>query len=60
MTSYIPRAADALVEAKLRSLPVVLVEGARGCGKTTTSQQFAASQFLYRVESHSGMSILQS
>lgn len=35
------------MEAKLRSLPVVLVEGVRGCGKTTTSQQFAASQVLF-------------
>ena len=47
MNGYIPRVVDAQVENKLRSLPVVLVEGTRGCGKTTTSQQFAASQVLF-------------
>ena len=41
------RVVDAQMEGKLRSLPVVLVEGTRGCGKTTTSQQFAASQVLF-------------
>lgn len=44
---YMPRVVDDQVEGKLRSLPVVLVEGTRGCGKTTTSQQFAASQVLF-------------
>lgn len=42
-----PRVVDTQIEDKLRSLPVVLVEGTRGCGKTTTSQQFAASQVLF-------------
>ena len=42
-----PRVVDNQIEDKLRSLPVVLVEGTRGCGKTTTSQQFAASQVLF-------------
>ena len=42
-----PRTVDVQIEDKLRSLPVVLVEGTRGCGKTTTSQQFAASQVLF-------------
>ena len=44
---YMSRVVDAQVEDKLRSAPVVLVEGARGCGKTTTAQQFAASQVLF-------------
>lgn len=44
---YMPRVVDTLIRDKLRSLPVVLVEGTRGCGKTTTSQQFAASQVLF-------------
>lgn len=42
-----PRVVDAQIEDKLRSVPVVLVEGTRGCGKTTTAQQFAASQVLF-------------
>ena len=45
--AYMPRVVDTQIEGKLRSLPVVLVEGTRGCGKTTTSQQFAASQVLF-------------
>lgn len=47
MDAYIPRVVDIQIDDKLRSLPVVLVEGTRGCGKTTTSQQFAASQVLF-------------
>ena len=42
-----PRVVDAQVRDKLRSVPVVLVEGTRGCGKTTTAQQFAASEVLF-------------
>ena len=38
---------DAQIGDKLRSVPVVLVEGTRGCGKTTTSQRFAASEVLF-------------
>lgn len=44
---YMPRVVDGQIAGKLRALPVVLVEGARGCGKTTTSQQFAASEVLF-------------
>ena len=43
---YMPRVVDSQVAAKLRAVSVALVEGARGCGKTTTSQQFAASEVL--------------
>ena len=42
-----PRVVDGQIADKLRSVPVVLVEGTRGCGKTTTSQQVAASQVLF-------------
>lgn len=45
--SYIPRVVDGQVGDKLRSSPVVLVEGTRGCGKTTTSQRFAASEVMF-------------
>ena len=41
------RVVDTQVEDKLRSVPVALVEGARGCGKTTTAQRFAASEVLF-------------
>ena len=44
---YIPRLADGQIQDKLRALPVVLVEGTRGCGKTTTSQRLAASEVLF-------------
>ncbi|MCY3894052.1 MAG: DUF4143 domain-containing protein [Acidimicrobiaceae bacterium] len=47
MNGYMPRVVDAQVEDKLRSVPVALVEGTRGCGKTTTAQQFAASEVLF-------------
>ncbi|MCY4163763.1 MAG: DUF4143 domain-containing protein [bacterium] len=47
MDRYMPRVIDTQIADKLRSLPVVLVEGTRGCGKTTTSQQFAASEILF-------------
>ena len=42
-----PRVVDGQISGKLRSVPAVLVEGARGCGKTTTSRQFAASEVLF-------------
>ena len=42
-----PRVVDDQIVGKLRSTPVVLVEGTRGCGKTTTSQQLAASEVLF-------------
>ena len=45
--AYMSRVVDAQLEDKLRSMPVILVEGARGTGKTTTSQQFASSQVLF-------------
>lgn len=45
--SYMPRVVDALISDKLRAVPVLLVEGARGCGKTTTARQVAASEVLF-------------
>ena len=45
--AYMPRMVDGEIARKLRALPVVLVEGARGCGKTTTSRQFSASEVLF-------------
>ena len=48
--AYLRRVVDRQIAARLRSIPVVLVEGARGCGKTTTSRQFAASEALFDVD----------
>ena len=45
--AYMPRIVDAQLAAKLRSTPVVLVEGTRGCGKTTTSRRLAAGEVLF-------------
>ncbi|WP_419947314.1 ATP-binding protein [Candidatus Poriferisodalis sp.] len=45
--SYMARVVDPQIGGKLRSVPVVLIEGARGCGKTTASRQFAASEVLF-------------
>lgn len=44
---YMPRVVDGEIGRKLRSVPVVLVEGVRGCGKTTTSRRVAASEVLF-------------
>ena len=41
--NYRPRIADKLLENKLKSMGAVLVEGAKWCGKTTTSEHHAGS-----------------
>lgn len=40
---YRPRVADKLLENKLKGMGAVLVEGAKWCGKTTTSEQHSKS-----------------
>ncbi|MDR1151921.1 MAG: DUF4143 domain-containing protein [Bifidobacteriaceae bacterium] len=45
---YVPRVADSELAARLRRSGAVLVEGAKGCGKTETARQIAASEL--RVE----------
>lgn len=42
-TEYKPRVIDALLERKLKGKGAVLVEGAKWCGKTTTSARVAKS-----------------
>ena len=44
--SYIPRVVDNQIAAKLSVMPTVLIEGPRGCGKTTTARQFANREYL--------------
>ncbi len=41
--SYLPRVIDTEIARLLRLVPTVVIEGPRGCGKTTSARQFAAS-----------------
>ena len=43
---YRPRVVDDEVERRLRVMPTVLVEGSRGCGKTTTARRLANRELL--------------
>ena len=43
---YARRVVDAQIERRLRLVPAVLIEGARGCGKTTTARRLANSEVL--------------
>lgn len=42
-SGYLPRVIDADIERFLRLVPTVVLEGPRGCGKTTSARQFSAS-----------------
>lgn len=44
MDNYLPRYIEATIEKKMKSSGVVLVEGPKFCGKTTTSALFAKSE----------------
>jgi len=48
---YLPRLADAELSAALSAAGAVLIEGARGCGKTRTAGQQAASEVRLDVDS---------
>ena len=43
---YLPRVADAEVSAALLSVPIVVVEGVKGCGKTWTGLHHAKSRVM--------------
>lgn len=43
---YLPRLADHTIHAQLRAMGAVLIEGVKGCGKTATARQVAASEVL--------------
>ncbi len=44
--SYLPRLADGLLDDQLHAMGAVLIEGVKGCGKTATARQQAASEVL--------------
>ncbi len=50
MPGYLPRVADFQIEATLRRRGAVLIEGARGCGKTWTGRNHARSEARFDVE----------
>ena len=43
MLEYLPRVADAELDERLSSSGAVLIEGPKGCGKTETASQRAAT-----------------
>ncbi len=47
---YLPRIADAELTDRLAGLGAVLIEGAKGCGKTTTARQHAGSEVLLEAD----------
>ena len=53
---YLPRIVDLEIQRLLSATPIVTIEGARATGKTTTAQQFAASEIRLPRE----LALLQS
>lgn len=49
-TVYRPRIVDAELEERLDAVPVVVIEGAKACGKTATARRKAASEVLLDVD----------
>ncbi len=50
IADYRPRIADAELDEALAAAGAVVIEGARGCGKTATARQRAASEVLLDVD----------
>lgn len=44
---YIPRVVDSEVAAALRSVPAVVLEGSRACGKTSTGREHTKSEVMF-------------
>lgn len=44
---YVPRVVDDLVQAGLRAMPAVVLEGPRACGKTSTGRAHSQSAVLF-------------
>ena len=51
-TNYLPRTADGLLERRLAAFGAVSIVGPKGCGKTTTAKQRAASVVEFKLGSH--------
>lgn len=47
LDAYVPRVVDSEVVAALRSVPAVVIEGPRACGKTTTGREHARSEVMF-------------
>lgn len=58
MVEYKPRIADSLLAEKLAYMGAVLVQGAKWCGKTTTSKQIARSS-VFMADARKGVSNCQ-
>src|SRR5258708_31773001 len=52
VTAYTPRVVDAELDALLRELPAVAIEGPKGAGKTATAQRRAATVFRLDDPTH--------
>ncbi len=50
MRRYLPRTVDLEMRELLGATGCVVIEGVRGCGKTTTAREFAASEVLLDVD----------
>jgi hypothetical protein len=47
---YRPRIADRLLASRLHSMPTVVIEGPRACGKTATARRQALSEVLFDTD----------
>lgn len=54
---YRPRVADQELAARLASTGAVVIEGPKGCGKTATARQLAASEVLLDVDENARRAI---
>lgn len=49
---YLPRLADSVLDSQLHAMGAVLIEGVKGCGKTATARQRAASEVLLDADAN--------
>ncbi len=50
LEEYFPRVVDSEVVAGLRSVPAVVIEGARACGKTSTGREHTRSEVMFGAD----------
>lgn len=58
--SYRPRILDPVIERKLRGKGAVVIEGPKGCGKTTAAEQFSNSTLSVDDPDHVEANVLMS